>query len=577
MRKLFLVSLSLVAATVGCGTGTESGRTVCRARAAGQPEFPAATPSNVTGREIAAPASPPSRLRELDLSVFSRETAGMTNDREAEIDTLLARATIPDVMGHFREGRLTSVELVTYYLRRIEKFDKNQLNSVVEIDPTAVSQAATADSLRAKGEEGRPLLGIPLLLKDNIAAGPDTHTTAGAAALADWRPPRDATLVTNLRRAGAVVLGKTNMSEWANFMDDSMPSGFSAVGGQTANPYGFPTPFGSSSGSAVAAAANLATITIGTETQGSIISPAEINSAVGLKPSRGLVSRDLVVPLYEPQDTAGPLGRNVTDVAIALTALSGSDTRDPRSAEACALFGTDFADFLRVDPGIRVGVTVLDDAAINAQVDEARNSGLDDDTVEMIRSNLEAERLRGESIANALGKSGASVVRVTEPLDPPLGDLMEVLPHGFRRDLDNFLRLNPDIGIGSLEEIVDYNNSKPGERAPYGQGNLLAALMSSASPSRIASAAQRLETDARAAIDAMLSRHRLDVYVTTSNAFDQAGYPAITVPYGYSTENGPSGVTFSGPHLSDGALISTAYAFEQETRAWRPPVLREAE
>ena len=573
MRKLLIIGFALSISAVGCTNGTETPDAECRARSATQIEFPIAPPSEVTEKEVEPPSSPPRRVRELDLSSFAEVTDEMTDAREIQIDTLLDGATIPDVLQLYQDAQLTSVELVSYYLRRIEKFDKNQLNSVLEIDPTVLSQADSADRARINGEKDKPLLGIPVLLKDNIAAGPDTHTTAGAVALSNWRPSRDATLVANLRRAGAIILGKTNMSEWANFMDDAMPSGFSAVGGQTVNPYGFPTPFGSSSGSAVAAAANFATITIGTETQGSIISPAEINSAVGLKPSRGLVSRDLIVPLYEPQDTAGPMGRNVTDVAIALTTLAGNDTRDPRSSEACELFGTNFADFLRVDPSIRVGVTVLDDAAISSQVDEAKLTGLDTDTVEMIRENLIAERTRAESIASALQSSGATVVRVTEALEPSFGDLMEILPAGFRRDLDSFLSRNPDIGLKSLEEIIELNNSSPADRAPYGQGNLVNALSPSASPRELALAAQKLEADSRQAIDSMLARHDIQVYVTTSNAFDQAGYPAMTVPYGYSAEDGPSGVIFSGSHLSDGALISTAYAFEQASRAWKPPVL----
>lgn len=190
-----------------------------------------------------------------------------------------------------------------------------------------------------------------------------------------------------------------------------------------------------------------------------------------------------------------------------------------------------------------------------------------------IRENRMAERTRAASIASALDSSGVTVVRVDEALEPAFGDLMEVLPAGFRRDIDNFLSRNPDIGLQSLEEIVEFNNASPTVRAPYGQGNLISALASSVSPRELEPAARKLESDSRKAIDSMLERHGIQVYVTLSNAYDQAGYPAITVPFGYSNEDGPSGVILSGSHLSEGALISTAFAFEQATRAWNPPVL----
>ena len=557
----------------GCSANPGSNDEDCRPASFTPAGLTDPTPTDIPAQPQEPPATSPERLQPLGLSPFDSAVTKMTDKRQREIDGLLSGATIPDIIDHFENDRLSSTDLVTYYLRRIAEFDVGQLNSVIEIDPTAIVQAEEADRARSAGEANGTLLGIPVLLKDNISAGPDTHTTAGAVALSQWRPQRDSTVVANLRRAGAVILGKTNMSEWANFMDDNMPSGFSAVGGQTNNPYGYPTPLGSSSGSAVAASAQFATLTVGTETQGSIISPAGINSAVGFKPSRGLVSRDLIVPLYEPQDTAGPTARNVTDVAVGLTAMAGRDDNDPRSGEACALFDTDFTESLTVDPSVRVGVSVPDDASIEAQLTEASESGVDAETIALIRDNLIAERDRGESIASALERAGATVIRVSDALDPEVGDLLGVLPAGFRRDLDNFLARNPATGRKSLKDIVEFNSADPARRAPYGQTSLQKALAESVTQSAFDDAAEALESNARTSIDALLKKHDIQVYVTTSNAFDQAGYPAVSVPFTYSDEEGPVGVVFSGSHLSDPLLISTAFAFEQATKAWKSPFL----
>lgn len=573
MKRMLAIGTVLGTLLTGCSSDGGTLTDACLEESEPALELPVSAPTAPDTSVLEPPAAPPERPRPLDLSVFADDMADLSASRVEELDSLLTNATIPDITRLFDEGRLTSVELVTYYLKRIERFDVGRLNSIIELDPSALVQAETADRERSSGTESRPMLGIPVLLKDNIAAGPATHTTAGALALSTWRPQRDAELVGNLRRAGAIILGKTNMSEWANFMDDNMPSGYSTVGGQTNNPYGYPTPFGSSSGSAVAASAGFAALTVGTETQGSIISPAGINSAVGFKPSRGLVSRDLIVPLYEPQDTAGPMGRNVLDVAIGLSAMAGFDADDPRSKDACALLGIDFADALTVDPNVRVGVTVLDDEAIEAQVDEARASGLDPETLATVRQGLLDERERSESIATALESAGVTVVRVNEALEPAYGDLMSVLPGGFRRDLDAFLAANPDIRPRSLEDIVAFNDLDPEARAPFGQASLKYALSSELSDAELLAAAETLEADSRRAIDTMLAEHDITVYVTTSNAYDQAGYPAISVPFTYDVENGPSGVVFSGAYLSDVQLLATAHAFEKATKAWIPPNL----
>ncbi len=239
------------------------------------------------------------------------------------MDTLLAGKTVLDIQALLDGGRITSEELTTYYVDRIRRYDTDKLNSVMALNPEAQDIARTLDVERVEiGARGH-MHGLPVLLKDNIATSDGMHATAGAYAMKDWTPDRDAFLVAALRHNGAIILGKANLSEWANYMGPGMPSGFSVLGGQTRNPYGAFEVWGSSSGSAVAAAAaaNFSAVTVGSETQGSIIMPAGISSVVGLKTSSGLVSGDYVIPLMDWQDTPGAIGRTVTDVAVLYCSL----------------------------------------------------------------------------------------------------------------------------------------------------------------------------------------------------------------------------------------------------------------
>ncbi|HMQ54606.1 MAG TPA: amidase family protein, partial [Anaerolineae bacterium] len=312
-------------------------------------EAGAACPEINTGRQypLAEPDYTGKRAR--DLSAFETALADFTPERAAALDALLTGKTIPELQSLLDSGDLTSAELVTYYVDRIRRYDLDKLNSVMELNPEALDIARKLDAERAAGTLRGPMHGIPVLLKDNIATGDRTHTTAGAAALQDWVADRDAFLVQQIRAAGGLILGKANLSEWANFMDPCMPSGFSVVGGQTRHPYGPFDPRGSSSGSAVSVAANLTTVSVGSETSGSLIQPARVNGAVALRPSQGLISRDYVVPLGPDLDTPGPMGRSLTDVAILLNAMTGVDPRDPKTGDAAALAGTDFTRFLNLD------------------------------------------------------------------------------------------------------------------------------------------------------------------------------------------------------------------------------------
>ena len=296
--------------------------------------------------------------RPLDMSAYSAALDGYTSQRRAELDALVMEKPAVEIEKLLDEGRLTSVELVTYYADRIRRYDVDKLNSVIELNPDALADAAVLDDERKAGNLRGPLHGIPVLLKDNIAAAAPLHTTAGAVALKDWQADRDAFVVQKLRDAGAIILGKANLSEWANYMDACMPSGFSAVGGQTRNPYGPYDTLGSSSGSAVSVSANLTALSLGSETSGSIVQPGRYNGVVALRPSLGLVSRDYVIPLGPDLDTTGPMGRSLADVAALLTVMAGVDKNDPKTSDAASLAGVDFTQFLSLDQArkLRVGV-----------------------------------------------------------------------------------------------------------------------------------------------------------------------------------------------------------------------------
>ncbi|MGF1525343.1 MAG: amidase family protein, partial [Candidatus Competibacterales bacterium] len=306
----------------------------------------------------------------LDFSPFAQPLAELADAGRRDDDARWLEADIPTLQAAMARGDLSAEALLVDYLDRIRRFDVDGLQAVLALNPEALALARRLDDERAAGASRGPLHGIPVLLKDNIATGDAMATTAGAHALRGWRAHRDAFLVQRLRRAGAVILGKANLSEWANYLDRRLPNGYSALGGQTRHPYGPFDPLGSSTGSAVAVSANLTAVAVGSETQGSIIQPARTNGVVGLKTSLGLVSRDYLIPLVDWMDVPGPLGRTVTDVALLLTALAGVDPADPATRDAAPLAGTDFTDALSLTAARqrRVGVELVDEADIAARL-----------------------------------------------------------------------------------------------------------------------------------------------------------------------------------------------------------------
>ena len=451
---------------------------------------------------------------------------------------------------------------MAYYVDRIRRLDAMQLRSVIELNPDALDIAARLDSERSAGQVRGALHGIPILLKDNIGTGDRLHTTAGAAALSSARSDRDAHLVTGLREAGAIVLGKTNLSEWAYWMAYVAPSGFSALGGQVVSPYGAGIdPFGSSTGSAVAATMNLAAISVGTETAGSIVAPSARASVVGMRPSLGLVSRDRVVPISDECDTAGPIGRTVTDVAATLTAMTHTrDIRDRYSDRAEGVHGTNFMAAL--DPnalrGKRIGLIGIE------------LTGAADDEWIIANSGLTA-------VVRAMEGAGATVVVIRPaPFDFEGPGFVPEFNWGLREGVNAYLAAT-DAPVRTLADVIAFNDENPGRFAPWGQDRLRDCLWSPLGEHEARQISRANRQQAREYLTGLLEADELDVLAgidtLQSLIYPFAGFPAIAVPAGVYPGGAPFSVTFIGRPRGDADLIGVAYAYEQASRLRVPPAL----
>lgn len=468
---------------------------------------------------------------------------GVNSETLPDLDPALACAGVAALTCAMTTGRTTSVELVRAYLARITALDV-RLNAVRQVNPSAEADAAALDAERLAGQVRGPLHGIPVLVKNNIdVAG--LATTAGSLALAGSIPGRDADVVAQLREAGMVVLGTTNLTEMANYMSHDMPSGFSALGGQVINPYDASrTPSGSSSGSAVAAAAAFATLTVGTETSGSILSPAQACSVVGVKPTAGLVSGTGIVPIATTQDTAGPMGRSVRDVALALSAMTTPDTG--------AHTPLDHIDYAGALSGV-----ALDGARLGL-VGEYPQDSVFAHTVEVLQAR------------------GATVVGVQlAPVQTP-----EILTFELRRDLNAYLaRLPAATPVRTLAEIIAFNEANPDAALKFGQSLLQACEDIDLDDEHTAATyARHRESgvrEARDGIDSVLTEHRLDALISTDATIEvaaRAGYPSVSVPAGYSSHGRePVAMVLSGTAFSEGALLALAHDYEQAAQVWRPP------
>lgn len=491
-----------------------------------------------------------------------------------ELDEL----TVADLQERMTSGRDTAKSLAEKYLERIDQLDARgpALHSVIEINPEALAIAGALDGERAKTGPRGPLHGIPVLIKDNIGTADRMTTTAGSLALEGSIPAKDAFVAARLREAGAVIVGKTNLSEWANFRSTSSSSGWSARGGQAKNPYALDrNPSGSSSGTGVAVAANLVAVGIGTETDGSITSPAANCGLVGLKPTVGLISRSGVVPISHSQDTAGPMTRTVADAAVLLGAIAGPDADDAATKDAPARGRLDYTKFLDAAglKGARIGIP---------------RKGF-------FGYSRHADKVAGDAIV-VMQSLGAVIV---DPVELPDGEALgkaeyEVLLYEFKADLDAYLAsLGPSAPVKSLREAIDFNERNPDREMPYFDQEIFIEAQAKGPLTEQAyldalAACRRLSR--AEGIDAVMDKHALDALVAPTCAPPSltdlvngdsgsgsattfpavAGYPHITVPGGF-VFGLPVGVSFFGRAWSEPTLLKLAYAFEQATRHRRPP------
>ena len=536
---------------------------------------------------------------------FGHTISAQKGGHQGTAQLQLVEATVPELLKALQTGLVTSEQLVRMYLARIAAYDDAgpKLNAFLTVNPNALAEARELDRTRHPGIERSPLYGIPVLLKDNVDTA-DMPTTAGSVALEGSIPPDDAFITRKLREAGAIILGKATLTEFANFLTNGMPAGYSSLGGYGFNPYDprpIPPPFpnadgrpvlttgGSSSGSGIAVAANLAAVAVGTETSGSILSPASANMAVGIKPTVGLISRDGIIPITADQDTAGPIARTVTDAAILLGVLAGHYPSDA-ATDACLTPGNCFSDYTKF-----LDKKALRGARIAFPPPPASRTDLMNAAVEVLRA-------QGAIVQPILALGGqlpgcpSNVFPPVEPWPPP--GCASALFYGFKRDLNAYLEsLGPGAPVGSLSDVIAFNNAHAAEALKYGQ--ILAELSNSIDISP--GSDDTAQYTASRAEDIVRSRGALNAVYNgpdgirgTADDFDailfsansgagipaKAGYPSITVPGGFAapaplpaapTNPVPSGVTFSGRAFSEPRLIGLAYAFEQATKHRQAP------
>ncbi len=498
-------------------------------------------------------------------------TASAPEIKPFELDEI----TIADLQAGMASGKFTARSITEKYLGRIEEIDKQgpTLNSVLEVNPDALAIADALDRERKANHARGPMHGIPVLIKDNIDTADRMQTTAGSLALVGSKPTRDSFVAQKLRESGAVILGKTNLSEWANIRSSHSSSGWSGRGGQTTNPYALDrNPCGSSSGSGAAISASLCVVAVGSETDGSIVCPASANGIVGIKPTLGLISRSGIIPIAHSQDTAGPMARSVRDAAILLGALAGADPRDSATAASAGKAEADYTKFL--DPhglrGARIGV--------------ARKYFGSNDAQDQLMNNLIA----------AIKRQGADIV---DPADLPTHGKFDdteflVLLYELRADLNAYLAARPGAP-GSLKDIIDFNESNRDKEMPY-FGQDIFIKSEAKGPLTSKEYTDALEANHRLSrkegIDAVMDQFHLDAIMAptagpawltdlangdhavggSSNAAAVAGYPDITVPAGF-VFGLPVGISFFGRAWSEPTLLKIAYGFEQTMQARRPP------
>jgi amidase len=496
-----------------------------------------------------------------------------------DVATSFDELTINDLQQKMKSGELTSKALTEFYLKKIDQFDKNgaAVNSVIEINPDALTIAAQLDQERNENKIRGPLHGIPVLIKDNIDTADKMLTTAGSIALEGNHAAKDAFIISKLREAGAVLLGKTNLSEWANFRSTRSSSGWSSRGGQTKNPYVLErNPCGSSSGSGAAVSANFCTVSIGTETDGSIICPSSINGVVGIKPTVGLWSRSGIIPISSTTDTAGPMARTVTDAAILLSTLTGVDENDQATRSSQGKAEKDYTKFLDVNglQGKRIGIE-KSYLKIHEAVDTLFNKA-----IEQLKS-------KGAEIVEV------DFLKTVKGID---ADEFTVLEYEFKDGLNKYLK-SANGKVKSLKELIEFNKQQESTAMPYFKQEILegSEKRGDLNSKEYKEALNHILTVTRNGIDNLMTNEKLDAiggpsygaswctdlingdhfsgYGFTGPAAI-AGYPHITVPMGFVFDL-PIGLSFFGRAFSEGELIEIAFSYEQASKNRRPPSFKQ--
>ncbi len=512
----------------------------------------------------------------LDACTSKNASQQLAESAELNLDEL----TIADLQQKMQSGELTAKVLTEFYLKKINQLDKNgpTINSIIELNPDALTIAIQRDKERSENKIRGPLHGIPVLIKDNIDTGDQMLTSAGSIALEGNHASKDAFIISKLRESGAVLLGKTNLSEWANFRSNHSSSGWSSRGGQTKNPYLLErNPCGSSAGSGAAVAANFCVVAIGTETNGSIICPASINGVVGIKPTVGLWSRSGIIPISATQDTPGPMARTVTDAVILLGALTGIDEHDSITKSSEGKAEKDYSKFLDANglQGKRIGIEksyLKNHEAVDALLQKA---------IEQLKS------------------KGAEIVEV-DFLKTMKGigeDEFTVLEFEFKDGLNKYLQTAKG-NVKSLKELIEFNKQNESKAMPYFKQDILegSEAKGDLNTKEYKDARTHILTVTRNGIDEMMSKEKLDAIsgpsfgpswctdwingdYGTGYGFSGpaaiAGYPHITVPMGF-VFGLPIGLSFFGKAYSEGELIKIAFAYEQVSKNRRPPSLKSA-
>ncbi|PEF42800.1 amidase family protein [Bacillus wiedmannii] len=476
-------------------------------------------------------------------------------------EKMISNASIDDIQNLIKQKLVTYEDLVSIYLMRIQQYDQNgpEINAITEINPNARKEAQELDRQMVVSKD-TSLYGIPVLIKDNIQTQNSMPTSAGTHVLKDWIADQDATIVTKLKKKKAIILGKTNMSELATLLSENMPHGYSGKKGQTLNPYG-PTRFmtdGSSSGSAAAVAADFATIAIGTDTQGSILGPSKNQSIVGLRPTRGLISRAGIIPLSPEYDTVGPMARSVKDAAILLNEMVGYDPQDTKTEEGKSMKTVDYTRELSIHG--------LENKKIGFLFSEDK---VNPSTKEIIKQ-----------FTKDLKSAGAIVIDNLKTKNTNMESLLYDIPNGF----NTYLAKQKNIPIKNLSDYIEWNKKDPERRIKYGQD-----LMDFRNRyfNETVSKIPKKELDKIKWEEEKFGKQQLNQYVVDQgfdavisfhlseniNVVVTGGFPAITVPAGYDSDGMPIGMTFIGKHFSEKELLNMSYAYEQQSKKRKPPVL----